>query len=98
MSDQIDALRQEAAFTEAIPLAQEMLRIRLASQPEDWWEVADARRRVETLRLIASLPAEGRERLGEADAAEPLIHDHLAARRYVESSQLAQAQLAARKE
>ncbi len=64
---QIEALRQQGKYTEASRLAQQILALRQKHQtgwadadgkPAEWYEVGDARRAIEDLRLLASLSPE----------------------------------------
>ena len=53
-------------ISRAVPLAERVLEIRRANQGENWWETADAKRDLATLRRLQSLTAEQRSALAQA--------------------------------
>jgi tetratricopeptide (TPR) repeat protein len=65
LQQQVDALFAAGKFTEAVRPAEELLALRKRVQGEGHWEVADAKRLVETLRRAASLPEKKRRDLAE---------------------------------
>ena len=84
LEKQIDELREQDKYAEAIPLADEILAIRQKYQsgwtdakgePAEWYEIGDARRVVEGLRLRASLSSELSAELIEADEAAATFED-----------------------
>jgi CHAT domain-containing protein/Flp pilus assembly protein TadD len=70
LEEQISELREQGRYTEAIPLAEEMLEIRRRLQGADHWQVTDAVKLVETLKYIAALPPDAQAELVEADRLE----------------------------
>ena len=63
LEQQIAQLRRAGLFAEAIAPAREVAEIRTRLQGGDHWQTADARRAVDDLRRIATLPEEGRKAL-----------------------------------
>ncbi|HZW30668.1 MAG TPA: tetratricopeptide repeat protein [Isosphaeraceae bacterium] len=78
LEEQIAQPRREGRFVEAIAPAREAAEIRTRLQGADHWQAADARRAVDDLRKIATLPEEGRKAMasvGElAQRAEAEYH------------------------
>jgi Flp pilus assembly protein TadD len=66
LEKQIDQLKRDGRFSDAIAPASEVAEIRARVQGADHWEAADARRAVDNLRMIAALPEEGRKALASA--------------------------------
>src|SRR6516162_7344138 len=61
LEQQIAQLQKEGKFAEAIAPAREVAEIRTRLQGADHWQTADARRAVDDLRKIATLPEDGRK-------------------------------------
>jgi len=105
LETQIRALREQAQYAQAIPLAAEILAIRQKHQPfwdtpggrKEWWETADARRLVESLTRAAEFPASDRAELAAADRADSEIKELCARAEYPEMVALARSQLATRR-
>ena len=102
LEKQIAELREQDKYAEAIPLAKEVLAIRrehqvgwtnVKGEPAEWYEVGDARRAVEDLRLRVSLSPEQRAELLEAYEAGSKFEDLYAQGRYAEALELTQKQL-----
>src|SRR5262245_3595986 len=67
LEQQIDQLRKEGRFAEAIAPAREVAEIRTRLQGADHWQAADARRALEDLRQLAALPEEGRKAMAPVE-------------------------------
>ena len=97
LEKQIDELELAGKFAEALEPAREVAETRTRVQGSDHWQAADARRRVETLRKIVTLPEQGQMAMklavesqakaiktyesGQFAAAEPLLRRVLEIRR-----------------
>lgn len=72
LTESISKLTDDGAYSESIPLANEILEIRRRHQPAmngvNWWETADAKQRVTDLELFATFTAEQVAELEEAEA------------------------------
>ena len=99
----------DAALQEALTLAADVLAIRLEHQgpaagwtdaegnPAEWYEVGDARRAIDDVRLFASLTVEHRAELAAADDASTDIDRLHGRQRYAEALALAEQQLEIRR-
>jgi CHAT domain-containing protein/tetratricopeptide (TPR) repeat protein len=67
LEKQIDQLKRDGRFSDAIGPAGEVAEIRAQVQGDDHWQTADARRDVDDLRTIAALPEEGRKQMAMAE-------------------------------
>ena len=77
MEKEVDQLRREGRFAEAIGPAREAAAIRSRVQGADHWQTADARRAAGDLERIKDLPAEGRRALASlGDLAEKADLDY----------------------
>jgi hypothetical protein len=79
LEQQIAQLRRAGRFAEAIEPAREVAEIRTRLQGADHWQTANARRAVDELRMIATLPEEGRKAM--ASVGELLQNAHTAHQR-----------------
>jgi CHAT domain-containing protein/tetratricopeptide (TPR) repeat protein len=70
LQKQIQGLRGQAKYAEAIPLAEELLALRRRAQGDLCDETGDALRLASLLRRIAPLPPQAQEELAEADRAD----------------------------
>jgi tetratricopeptide (TPR) repeat protein len=79
LQERIKQLRAEAKYAEAIPLAEELLRLRHRTQGKDWWETRDAERLVATLTKVRELSEADQRQLaraeGSSDEAEQLFKE-----------------------
>ena len=66
----IDELRRAGKFTEAIEPAKDVQAVCEKALGPDHWQTADAGRTIETLRIIARLPEEGRQAMASVGALE----------------------------
>ncbi len=69
-AEQIAELRTEGRYAEAISLANEILSIRHQAQGVDHWQIADARRLVDTLNQIILKSPDEQEEVTQADVIE----------------------------
>ncbi len=68
--DQIRGLREKGEYAAAIPLARELLELRIRANGEKHWQTGDARRQIETLELISELPGSAQAELAESERDE----------------------------
>lgn len=80
----IRQLRTQAEFTEAVPIAEELLRISVRVFGDNW-KTVDARRQVRSLRAIVALPSEGRHELARVDSIDLDIENLFASEEIAEA-------------
>ncbi len=97
LEGRITELRKAARYAEAVPLAHEVLEIRLRAQGADHWEVGDAERLTATLQQIVALPVDAQAELAEAYKTDTEVIQLHEEGKYQEAVGVAQRQLQARK-
>ncbi len=106
LETKIVELHRQEKFDEAIPLAQEILDLRTEHQtgwsdadgePAEWYEIGDARRAIEELRLLESLSPAQRAELAKVDGADAKIDRHYGQGRYGAALPFARVQLSIRR-
>lgn len=96
LAKQIKELREQAKYSEAVPLAEEVATTRKSVQGQVHWETLDSRQLVETLRRAAAMPEPEQAALAAADAAEPIIEVLFERGRYDDVLVLVRRQLSVR--
>jgi Tfp pilus assembly protein PilF len=93
LEKQIEQLKRDGRFSDAIGPAREVAEIRIRLQGADHWQAADTRRAVDDLRKIATLPEEGRKAMA---TVEQVRREAIAASegaRYAEADRLSRRAL-----
>ena len=73
LSAQILQLRQQGKYADALPIARQLLELRVRLQGEKWYETSDARQNVKTLEHIATLAQGVQQQLAEADRGDKFL-------------------------
>lgn len=97
LEERITKLREQSKYADAIPLAEEVLSIRLRVQGAEHWETADARCLLETIERIKDLPVAQQRELSKVKAMDSkgkVLYDQ---GRYAEVLELVQVQLEIRR-
>ncbi len=103
---EIKTLQRQAKYGKAILRAEAILHLRQEHQtgwldaegrPAEWYEVGDARRAIETLRLLPSLSPDQRSELERADVAAGMVTRRIAEGRYGAALVLTRVQLPIRR-
>ena len=97
LSGEIEEMRCAGRYAEALRPAEEHAGIRIRHQGADHWESVDAAMLVETLRHIATLSAEARAELAEADRATAEYLRLSKGNEFIEASLLVERQLEIRR-
>jgi CHAT domain-containing protein/Tfp pilus assembly protein PilF len=85
----IDGLWRAGKFAEAVEPARQVAAISEKALGTDHWQTSDARRNVETLRVIAGLPEEGRRAMAAVPALHPEFAQAHGKARYADAERLA---------
>ena len=97
LEDEIQKLREQARYPEALPLAETLVELRRKTHGHDWWETVDAVHLAATIKRVAALPVEAQAELAKVDSAESQVEDCFLYGRYDEALRLVRWQLATRR-
>jgi tetratricopeptide (TPR) repeat protein len=98
LQKRIDELWTAAKFAEAVVPAEELLAVRQRVQGDGHWEVADATRRLQTLRQAARLPAAKQQALAETLPLEAKAQELQAQGKYPQAEPFYRKALAVKEE
>jgi hypothetical protein len=90
---QIEQLRREGRFADAIGPARDVAEIRTRLQGAAHWQAADARRAVDDLGKIAALPEKGRQAMATVGELDSKATDALERAQYSEAERLGRSSL-----